>query len=55
MSKLGKWLLSNCDENLRIDLRLGSELRGQFIELGFDYHRARVIALFLGLTLEGGS
>lgn len=55
MSKLGKWLLTHCDNDLRIDLRLGSELRGQLIEMGFDYPRARVIALFLGLTLEGGS
>lgn len=55
MSKLGKWLLSHCDNNLHIDLRLGSVLRGQLQQAGFDYARARLIALFLGLTLEGGS
>lgn len=55
MSKLGKWLLANCDNNLHIDLRLGSVLRGKLIEAGFDYTRAKTIALFLGITLEGGS
>lgn len=55
MSKLGKWLLSHCDNNLRLDLRLGSTLRDQLQQAGFDYARARVVALFLGLTLEGGS
>lgn len=55
MSRLGKWLLSHCDSNLHIDLRLGSTLRGQLQQAGFDYTRAKVVALFLGLTLEGGS
>jgi len=55
MSRLGKWLLSHCDSNLHIDLRLGSPLRDQLIQAGFDYSRARAVALFLGLTLEGGS
>ena len=55
MSRLGKWLLFYCDTNLHIDLRLGSPLRGQLQQDGFDYTRAKTIALFLGLTLEGGS
>ncbi len=55
MSKLGKWLLTHCDNNLHIDLRLGSPLREKLIQMGTDYHRARAVALFLGLTLEGGS
>lgn len=55
MSKLGKWLLTHCDNNLHIDLRLGSPLREQLEKAGFGYTRARATALMLGLTLEGGS
>jgi hypothetical protein len=55
MSRLGKWLLSHCDNNLRIDLRMGSILRDQLQQAGFKYDRAKTVALFLGLTLEGGS
>lgn len=55
MSRLGKWLLSHCDNDLRIDLRMGTLLHEQLRQAGFDYKRARTVALFLGLTLEGGS
>ncbi len=55
MSKLGKWLLSHCDNNLHIDLQLGSKLREQLQQAGFQFERARVLCLFLGISLEGGS
>ena len=55
MSKLGKWLLSHCDNNLHIDLRLGSPLREKLIAAGHDYNRAKAVCVLLGLTLEGGS
>lgn len=55
MSRLGKWLLSHCDNNLHIDLRLGSELRGQLQQAGFQFTRAHALCTFLGITLEGGS
>ena len=55
MSKLGKWLLTHCDNNLHIDLRLGSPLREKLEQAGFTYARAKATAIMLGLTLEGGS
>lgn len=55
MSKLGKWLLTHCDNNLHIDLQLGSPLRGALLDAGFTFTRARGVAIMLGLTLEGGS
>jgi hypothetical protein len=55
MSRLGKWLLTHCDNDLRIDLRLGTLLREQLHQAGFQFTRARALCLFLGITLEGGS
>lgn len=55
MSPLGKWLLEHCDNNLHIDLRLGSPLREKLNATGFGYTRARATCLMLGITLEGGS
>jgi hypothetical protein len=55
MSPLGKWLLEHCDNNLHIDLTLGSPLRGALLDAGFTYTRARATCLMLGISLEGGS
>lgn len=52
MSYLGKTLLTQCDENLCIDLDdLSKKMR-------WDWRyrpRARLIAIHLGLTIKGGS
>lgn len=55
MSRLGKWLLTHCDNNLHIDLRLGSPLRDQLFQAGFQFTRVRATCLILGITLEGDS
>ena len=54
MSPVARFLLSYCDENLRINLRdpvVASVMQHCLI----GYTRAKVTALFLGVTLEGGS
>lgn len=55
MSRLGKWLLNNCDNNLCIDLRMDSPLYADMRQQGFQFARAKAIAIFLGITLVGGS
>lgn len=54
MSPIGRFLLRNCDNNLRIDLH-DRRIAGLMQEAGFKYLRVKTVALFLGVTLVGGS
>ena len=54
MSPVAKFLLRNCDNDLRINLR-DPVIAGNMHKLLIGYTRAKVVALFLGVTLVGGS
>lgn len=51
MSKLGKFLLTHCTNELIINLR---GMRDQIEEHGCNYWEARVLAIFLGMTIVEG-
>lgn len=54
MSPVAKFLLRNCDNDLRINLR-DAAIAASMHKLLIGYTRAKVVALFLGVTLVGGS
>jgi hypothetical protein len=52
MSPLGKWLLKNCDNDLKIDLK---NFFSPPLMINPDYTRARMVATHLGISIVGGS
>jgi hypothetical protein len=54
MSPVARFLLRNCDNDLRINLR-DPVIAGHMHKLLIGYTKAKVVALFLGVTLVGGS
>jgi hypothetical protein len=54
MSPVARFLLRNCDNDLRINLR-DPVIAGNMHQLLISYSRAKVVALFLGVNLVGGS
>lgn len=54
MSPVGRFLIVNCDNNLRIDLR-DNNIRAMYHYIGCTYGHVRYVALSMGITLIGGS
>lgn len=52
MSKVGKWLLENCSNDISIDLQARA---GEIRQNGWMFARVKTVAVMLGVTIIGGS
>jgi hypothetical protein len=54
MSPIGRFLLRLCSNDMRINLK-DPTVQQHMKDNSFRVERVRTVALFLGITLEGGS